>query len=186
MATQAESPEKMDFHIVKNMYLDIKFYIKVLNYFRIMSLVQKFIRGYDAAYTFLLHGTRVARWNISIPKKSQFVLCFRALEWKIFVQHIFWPLGVIYVRHLLNFTAIKYILVHFSRFGMFYLEKSGNPGANEYGTAEERKVECKIKLKEKLEIGHQNKNGEKIAAAVQSQHDWIRKHFFCTKSEAKA
>jgi hypothetical protein len=68
MATQAESPEKMDFHIVKNMYLDIKFYIKVLNYFRIMSLVQKFIRGYDAAYTFLLHGTRVARWNISIPK----------------------------------------------------------------------------------------------------------------------
>jgi hypothetical protein len=40
--------------------------------------------------------------------------------------HIVWPIGI-FDSHLLHFVVIWYI---FPCFGMFYVDKSGNPGAN--------------------------------------------------------
>jgi hypothetical protein len=54
---------------------------------------------------------------------------WRVLQWK--VLHITCPLGPFY-GYLVYFVATWYILwlfgISFSRFGMLYLEKSGNTG----------------------------------------------------------
>jgi hypothetical protein len=70
---------------------------------------------------------RVAGWNIFIPGIPIW-MSLRAFEWK--GRYILWPFGIFY-RYGVHFTAIWYILwsfgIHFTRFGMFYQEKSGNP-----------------------------------------------------------
>jgi hypothetical protein len=75
-------------------------------------------------------------------KNPNFGNFWRVLQWKMLVYFIaFWsnlrPFGIIFA-HLVYFVAIWYVLlpfggifygylVYFSRFGMLYQEKSGNP-----------------------------------------------------------
>jgi hypothetical protein len=68
--------------------------------------------------------TRVARWHISKPKIPIWVNFGGSCNGRCW--YILRPFGLIY-GHLVYFTVVWYI---FPRFGIFYLEKSGNPAFN--------------------------------------------------------
>jgi hypothetical protein len=72
---------------------------------------------------------RVARGYIFKPKNPNLGKFCRVLQWKMLVYLVYsWPILLIFAIlcvHLVNFVVIWNI---FSRFGMLYQEKSGNPG----------------------------------------------------------
>jgi hypothetical protein len=64
---------------------------------------------------------RVARWHFFKPKNPNLGKFWRVLQWKILVYfmaiwYILWPFGI-----------FMFIWYQFSRFGILYQEKSGNP-----------------------------------------------------------
>jgi hypothetical protein len=77
----------------------------------------------------------VCFFKTNIPILGNFSRVLSLLGW-----YIFWPFNI-FCGHLLNFVAIWYILwrlgifyghlVCFSRFGMMYQGKSGNPDCND-------------------------------------------------------
>jgi hypothetical protein len=71
---------------------------------------------------------RVARWYIFKPKIQIWVNFRGPMIGKCF--YILWPFGIFY-RHLEYFMTIWYtkyaFVTFFSRFGIMYEEKSGNP-----------------------------------------------------------
>jgi hypothetical protein len=74
--------------------------------------------------------SRVARWFLFKPKIPFLGKFWRVLYWKMLVYlmaiwYILLSIGKFNGR-LLHFVVIWYI---FSRFGILYQEKSGNPGA---------------------------------------------------------
>jgi hypothetical protein len=78
-------------------------------------------------------GTRKSRQGCQMciffkPKIRKLGKFWRVLQWKVLVHYMaFWSilqLFGIFCDHLVNFLVIWYI---FSRIGMFYQEKSGNP-----------------------------------------------------------
>jgi hypothetical protein len=68
--------------------------------------------------------TRVARWPIFKQKKFNLGKFERVLYWKMLIHFMaIWSI----LRPFSKFCAFYYHLVYFSRFGMLYQEKSGNP-----------------------------------------------------------
>jgi hypothetical protein len=70
------------------------------------------------------------------PKNPNLGKFWRTLEWKMLVYFmaiwsILWPFGL-FCSHLVYFVAIWFISwLLFSRFGMLYQNKSGNPADND-------------------------------------------------------
>jgi hypothetical protein len=75
-----------------------------------------------------LGESSVARWYSFKPKKHTLGNFWKVLQWKMLVVlmatlSILRPNGIFYT-HLVHFVVMWYI---FTRFGMLYREKSGNP-----------------------------------------------------------
>jgi hypothetical protein len=93
-------------------------------------------------------GTGVARWHIFKPKIPIWVnfggTCNGRCLYTYFMSiwSIFWPFGIL-CGHLVYFTYDVFWNI-FSRFGMLYKEKSGNPVQDHCGLHRSKKPEERI------------------------------------------